>query len=820
MSVLPQVLAGPIVRRVDNDLVCVWIALSKPADVTLHVFKGRLQSTGAGTTENGELASQTRHTRPFGTNLHVVAVDVSVPGLIPLTRYCYDLVVADADGTKGLKDLDLLKEVAGANGRPTSLPLGYATGMLPSFVTPAAEVADLRLIHTSCRKSNGPAGDALAWLDDHVKDGLTDNNEAPQMVFLTGDQIYADDVGSVLLPMLAELGMDLAGVEQLAVGDETMDVTLDHFPALRRQGTVRKLAQFTSTDAANHLLSYGEFCAMYCAALSPTVWRDLPEPVSIFQPKPGDADKTFATDWENEYGDTETWKTKKNKSNKSHLDDVTEEAALVKAWRDDVPRVARALANVATYMIFDDHEITDDWYISDRWRRRVLGSRFGRGVIRNGLLAYTAFQGWGNDPATFHHEGNIAEDQKSPNEKLLDAIELYAASAFTPTGAVLDKIDPLLGLDKPDPSPPKATFHYSVAGAKYLVRVMDTRTRRTYAAKGDTPPRLLGSSMDAQVPKGPFTDGRELLVVISAAPVLFPRIFEALLQPVSALVFDLKHHMFGREEEKPGEITGLNGSEDKDIEGWRSDEVHHETFLRRLGTYPRVVTLGGDVHFASTLALDFWAKGEDAADSRIVNCTCSAARNQPGEDMRGYLRTLRIGQQLLRGVPAERLGWDGDHGIVLPPGASIRPGRRARLRRKPVILPAQGWPTGTTIDASKPPDWRWRVQVLRDERAHGDLPAGAPDVPVLTWNTGDPLASYADLAGRHQQVALAPKDPVRLMVFRNNLGIVSFAKDGADYAVTHTLLSMADTETGDAFTTHSAAFKPNPAPTAPVLGTV
>ena len=124
MAALPQVLAGPILRRVDNDVVCVWIALGKPADVTLHVFKDRLESTGAGTTTSGELASQTRHTRAFGTNLHVVAVDVSVPGLIPLTRYCYDVVVTDADGTKGLKDLNLLKQVAGANGRPTSLPLG------------------------------------------------------------------------------------------------------------------------------------------------------------------------------------------------------------------------------------------------------------------------------------------------------------------------------------------------------------------------------------------------------------------------------------------------------------------------------------------------------------------------------------------------------------------------------------------------------------------------------------------------------------------------------------------------------------------------
>jgi hypothetical protein len=811
---LPLVLAGPILRRVDAGHVCVWIALSKPGDVTVTVFTGRAQSTGDGTASPASIGSQTRSTRKCGKNLHVVVVDVPVVGMPPLTRHSYDVVVNAGGVSKGLKGLGFLND---GSGTPKSLALGYADDMLPSFVTPAANIEDLRLTHTSCRKSNGPGSDALAWLDDRIRDGLSDLDKAPQLLFLTGDQIYADDVGSVLLPMLSDLGKDIVGTEKMPVGDTTVEATYERFPAMRRQNTVRKLAQLTTTEGANHLLTYGEFVAMYCAAYSPTVWRALKTPDELFISKPADAASTFLTDWESLYGDTNTWKTRKNKANRSYLDMVTGEAKLVQAWRDDVPRVARALANVATYMIFDDHEITDDWYISDRWRERVIASRFGRAIVRNGLLAYTVFQGWGNDPARFRHEGDVPDAQKDPNEQLLDVLSTFADEVSDPKSATLDKVDALLGLDKPVTAP-KVTFHYEVPGPKFLVKVLDTRTRRTYKAKGNTPPRLLGDSLDKQVPNGPLADGRELLVVISAAPVLFPRIFESLLQPVSALFFDLKAHMFGREDDTvPGEVTGITGSEDKDIEGWRSDEEHHEAFLRRLGTYRRVVTLGGDVHFAGTLVLDFWGKGDDV--SRIVNCTCSAARNQPDEDLRGMLRTLRIGQQLLRGAPAERLGWAADNGVLLPPGAQIRPGRRARLRRKPAILPAQGWPAGTTVAADKPPDWRWRVQVVRDERARNQLPAGAPDIPQLSWNAGDTLASYAEIAGKHQQVMLAPKDPVRLMVFRNNLGLVSFAKDGADYKVSHTLLSSADDETGDRFTQHTIAFVPSPAPPAPVLGT-
>jgi hypothetical protein len=692
--------------------------------------------------------------------------------------------------------------------------------MLPSFVTPAADIEDVRLAHTSCRKSNGPGPDALGWLDDRVKDGLTDLDVAPQMLFLTGDQIYADDVGAVLLPMLSELGRDLVGVEQLPVAGANLEASLERFPALRRQNVVRKLARFTTTDGNNHLLTYGEYAAMYCAAFSPAAWRPLKPPDQLFAAPPADAGLTFATAWETAYGgDTNKWKTEKNKAGRSHLDDVTDEGKLVEAWRDAVPKVARALANAPTYMIFDDHEITDDWYISDRWRERVITAPFGRAILRNGLLAYTVFQAWGNDPVRFRHEGALpAGVEKDPNEKLLDAITEFADGIGALTDATLNKVDELIGLDKPITNP-KAVFNFDVPGPKFSVRVLDTRTRRTYKAKGNTPPRLLGDSMDAQLPTGPFGDGRELLVVVSAAPVLFPRIFESVLQPLSALVFDLKTHMFGREDETvPGKVTGLTGSEQKDVEGWRADEEHHEKFLRRLGTYRRVVALSGDVHFASTLTLDFWGKGDNVLDSRIVQCTSSAARNQPGEDMRGLLRTLRISQQLLRGVPCERLGWDGAHGVVLPPGASISPGRRGRLRRKPAILPAQGWPAGTTVSST--PDWRWRLEVVRDERSHAELPAGAPDIPVLTWNGGDPVSSYADIAGKHEQIALAPKDPVRLMVFRNNVGIVTFAVDGADFRVSHTLLSSADDDTGDEFTEHSVAFAPSPVPAAPVLATV
>lgn len=61
----------------------------------------------------------------------------------------------------------------------------------------------------------------------------------------------------------------------------------------------------------------------------------------------------------------------------------------------------KLLANIPTYMIFDDHDVTDDWNITGSWYDGVRESPLGRRIVSNALAAYWAFQGWGNDPDNF-----------------------------------------------------------------------------------------------------------------------------------------------------------------------------------------------------------------------------------------------------------------------------------------------------------------------------------------------------------------------------------------------------------------------------------
>jgi hypothetical protein len=77
---LPNVLAGPIVRRVEQRSCSFWVALSREATVKALIWKGERTTTPdpgvdapAGT---GELK-----TRRIGANLHVAVVTVDLTGV-------------------------------------------------------------------------------------------------------------------------------------------------------------------------------------------------------------------------------------------------------------------------------------------------------------------------------------------------------------------------------------------------------------------------------------------------------------------------------------------------------------------------------------------------------------------------------------------------------------------------------------------------------------------------------------------------------------------------------------------------------------------
>ncbi len=63
-------------------------------------------------------------------------------------------------------------------------------------------------------------------------------------------------------------------------------------------------------------------------------------------------------------------------------------------WTQDSD-VRQVLACIPTYMIFDDHEITNNWNITPQWYATLLKNGQEQ-VLVDGLIAYWVYQGWGN----------------------------------------------------------------------------------------------------------------------------------------------------------------------------------------------------------------------------------------------------------------------------------------------------------------------------------------------------------------------------------------------------------------------------------------
>lgn len=78
-----------------------------------------------------------------------------------------------------------------------------------------------------------------------------------------------------------------------------------------------------------------------------------------------------------------------------HLTEYLDFADLYTAsWNaGDVPRL---LANIPTYMLADDHEVTDDWNITGGWVDDADSSEAWHNVIVHGMMANWIYQAWGN----------------------------------------------------------------------------------------------------------------------------------------------------------------------------------------------------------------------------------------------------------------------------------------------------------------------------------------------------------------------------------------------------------------------------------------
>src|SRR5664280_237014 len=627
---LPLVLAGPILRQVTKDAVSVWVALQQSATVTLTVYDSDqpLRST---------LMTANRPTTQVGKNLHIVAVTARKTGALSENNiYFYDLAFASP-----LRTWTLSTAVTRPIATPVQNPFAYPPFTLPSFVLPPKDLTKVRLIHGSCRKPHGQGPDALAILDGLIKQSLSAPLDRPHQLLLTGDQIYADDVADSLLLLLTDAGEALLGwTELLPVANGSSPQAATALPPYVREQPLKD-AGFTSDDLRSHLMSLGEFFAMYLFVWSDVLWPDIATPLARFDEilavsVPGFDLTAYLNYIDSQQGTGQGSRAPMPppvvapKIAQIMLDrqkTIEADTTNVETFRKTLPAIRAVLANIPSYMICDDHEVTDDWNMTRRFCRDVYGGQLGMRVVQNALIGFSVCQAWGNVPEQFAQDAQnppglqLLQTLTTVNSQTKDLAPAVYASQF----AIFMKLvglhfdSEIVAQKKGDygtyhePGKPiqingvplndtSLRYNFSIEGDSYQVIVTDSRTWRSFPDAGlDKHPELIpGSALDSQLETDVPALGNRLLLLVFTTniPVISSvRVVEGI--GTKSLVYE--HDLY---------------------DSWQFPSDIFDRMIVRLSKKvakagrPKgpVVFLSGDVHFAFSSRLAYWAEKAQLGD--------------------------------------------------------------------------------------------------------------------------------------------------------------------------------------------------------------
>ncbi len=544
---LSPIIAGPILRRTTPRQVVIWLATSEPIELHACLFR-RGEDTPFLSVQIGTDSLQRIR---IGERAFVQLIDLRPTEPLPVEVVLeYDLRLETPQGDAGLADL---------------LPhLLYEDERLPSFVV---KTSLDNLLHGSCRKPHYPSRDALVRVDEQLCETRRDPRRRPALLMMTGDQVYADDVVGPMLVAIHKaiqlLGLFPESLKGALVSDsETLfaseysyyqrEELLPHTKAnqaLRDRffGGARKPI-FTSDSAHNHLITLAEVTAMYLLVWSPQLWTHI----------------TLAT--------TDVQKPFRGR--------YAEELREVQRFAASLARVQRALAHVPVYMIFDDHDVTDDWNLTRGWEEAAYANPLSRRIIGNALIAYWLFQAWANTPAMF-------------DERFLEVVHDCFAE---PGGEKQDAlIDLLLDFDH---------WHYSVPTTPKLV-VMDTRTHRWWSETSLAKPSGLVDWEELSDLQQELMD-EPAVVLVSPAPIFGVKLIET----VQRMFTFFGHALL------------------VDAENWMAHPGSANVILnifRHRKTPQHFVILSGDVHYSFVYDVKIRFR-ENSPD--IWQITCSGLKNE------------------------------------------------------------------------------------------------------------------------------------------------------------------------------------------------
>ncbi|WP_018917608.1 alkaline phosphatase D family protein [Vreelandella zhanjiangensis] len=519
-NALPDVLVGPLLRRISPTRLVMWLVASRPLAMSLVLRPGDRDEQRFNV--NGH------HQRlPIGRHAFIYLIDVRLPQALPTgERIEYDLRVQTTEGEW--------------QALPDWAPwLCYEGAAYPAFVIASRHH---RLMHGSCRKPHHSSADGLVRADHFLSERQQAPTEWPAWLLMTGDQVYVDDVAGPMLRAAHTLIERLGLVDELLEGATVKDSQalyaapesyyrreallpdITSNVALRERffGGVKKPV-FTSANASNHLMTLAEMLAMYCLVWSPVPWQIMTPDEPALNAK-----------------DTENYR---------------QEQAIVDDFVAGLPQCARLLAHLPSLMIFDDHDVTDDWNLTADWERCAYGHPFSKRIIGNALVAYLLCQGWGNAP-----------DKLNPLiEQAAELLNETGPLSISQQDALIERLLRFQG------------WEFQVPGTPALI-VLDTRTRRWRSERSPKHPSGL-MDWEALMEMQQALLGCKSAVIVSPAPMFGVKLIEGVQKLFTwvgkPLVVDAENWMAHR------------GAANVLLQIWRHSKTP--------GNY---VILSGDVHYS------------------------------------------------------------------------------------------------------------------------------------------------------------------------------------------------------------------------------
>ncbi|WP_454441800.1 alkaline phosphatase family protein [Vibrio bathopelagicus] len=570
-SPLPLLLAGPILRKTTATEVVLWVVTSTQLSGTTQLFNAE-QETPFYSSSLDEQESIQVGTHAWVTLIHLQG---EFPTNVPL-----EYQIETNQGSLTELAPHLVYEGKRTNNDSSRIEFKIST------------TADY-ILHGSCRNPHHPSKDSLVAADNKISNQTV--LERPDMLMMSGDQIYADHVAGPTLDAIQQV-IQLLGLvgEHLPIDSQISQINssdalyeseyhlyqrhhlLPHHNTsdslLDKLFPKRGIPIFSSTDCENHLVTLSEFIAMYLLVWSPTLWQCINRERLIENDfKQADRQLTPA--------EQQQWR---------------DESVIIDDFVAGLPQVQRLFAHIPTYMIFDDHDVTDDWNLTVGWEHAVDQNRFATQVIGNGLAAYWMCQGWGNAPEKFSNE--FIEQTKQLFSSVVSGTENH--------GDLSKNIAPQKHQQYLEMIDRFEEWHYTINTSPKVI-VLDTRTRRWRSESRMNKPSGL-MDWEALTEFQHQLINQDKVVIISAAPMFGVKFIETLQKMATTIG-------------KPLMI---------DAENWMAHPGSANTLISiftHTKTPTNFVVLSGDVHYS--FAYDIKLRYRRNSPN-IYQITCSGIKNQ------------------------------------------------------------------------------------------------------------------------------------------------------------------------------------------------